>query len=336
MSADENPKVEVVVSDKSGGSRNMTPIYMAVIAIVFLAIGFFARGSMTGAVIADQNSAAAKAISYINANLVQAGDSVSLVGVSDAGSFYLLNISYRDQKITSYVSKDGKYLIPAAGYVLDMDKPLPETETESQQPTEVPKSDKPSVELFVMSFCPYGVQAEQAMAPVVDLFGSKADIKVRFIAGIGDTIDSVQSLHGPVEGKEDIRQLCIAKNYDTTAYWKYLAELNDKCYPIYRNGDAAYDACWKTAAENAGMDTAKIDSCITSEGVSLLKAEVTAADGYGASGSPTLIINGVMYNGARTPEAFKTAICNAFNTAPSECGQTLSAAGSTTASGGCA
>ena len=223
MSADTSQKVEVVVSDKSKGSRNMTPVYMAVIAIVFLAIGFLARGSMTGAVIADQNSAAAKAMSYINANLVQAGESVSLTGVSDAGSFYLLNISYKGQEITSYVSKDGKYFIPVAGYVLDMSVPLPkaDTTTKTTQPTEVPKSDKPSVELFVMSFCPYGVQAEQAMAPVADLLGSKADIKVRFIAGVGDTLNSVQSLHGVIEGKEDARQLCVAKNYDINTYWKF-------------------------------------------------------------------------------------------------------------------
>jgi len=32
---------------------------------------------------------------------------------------------------------------------------------------ELPKTAKPKVELFVMSHCPYGTQAEKAMIPVV-------------------------------------------------------------------------------------------------------------------------------------------------------------------------
>ena len=75
------------------------------------------------------------------------------------------------------------------------------------------KSARPSVELFVMSFCPYGVQAENAMGPVVDLLGSKADIKIRFIATVnGATPDTVRSLHGLSEAKEDLRQLCIMRS----------------------------------------------------------------------------------------------------------------------------
>ena len=49
--------------------------------------------------------------------------------------------------------------------------------TPEQTPSqEITKTDKPNVELFVMSFCPYGVQAETAMKPVVDLLGDSADI----------------------------------------------------------------------------------------------------------------------------------------------------------------
>ena len=94
-------------------------------------------------------------------------------------------------------------------------------------PTPVPepvKSSRPSVELFVMSFCPFGVQAENAMDPVVDLLGTKADIKVRYIATVnGDTVDSVKSLHGLPEAKEDLRQLCIAKYYPQNL-WPYLMD----------------------------------------------------------------------------------------------------------------
>jgi protein-disulfide isomerase len=326
--------------------RNYTPAYMVVIAAVFLVIGFVAAGAAGGAGAAvTKDVAAAKAVDYINTNLMSSGQTVSLTSVNESSGMYLIVVNVAGKDIGEvYVSKDGQNII--LGPVLNMGKPLPgagtgtntnaNTNTNTNTQSTAPKTDKPSVELYVMSFCPYGVQAETAMAPVVDLLKDKADIRIRFIASIGSTIDSVQSLHGAVEGKEDIRQLCVMKNYGTTTYWKYLAEINSKCYPIYRNGEDGYNTCWKAAAATAGIDTTKIDSCMASEGVALLKAEETADNTNGVSGSPTLIINGVKYNGARTPEAFKTAICNAFTTAPAECSQTLSGASATaTAAGGC-
>ncbi len=43
------------------------------------------------------------------------------------------------------------------------------------------KSDKPKLQFFVMSFCPYGNQIEDVLKPVVDLFGDKADIQPQYI-----------------------------------------------------------------------------------------------------------------------------------------------------------
>ena len=60
----------------------------------------------------------------------------------------------------------------------------------------------------------------------------------------------------------------------------------------------------------------------------------TAVEKDSAYSSPTLVINGVEYNGARTPEGYKQAICNSFETAPAECSTVLSAV-STAVSGGC-
>ena len=67
----------------------------------------------------------------------------------------------------------------------------------------------------------------------------------------------------------------------------------------------------------------------------LLKAEEIVADTNSVTGSPTLVINGVMVQGDRSSEGFKKSICSAFETVPAECDKTLS---STTApaTGGCA
>ena len=123
-----------------------------------------------------------------------------------------------------------------------------------------------------MSFCPYGVQAENAMAPVVDLLGTKADIKVRYIASVnGTTVDSVKSLHGLIEAKEDLRQLCIAKYYPQEL-WPYLADVNAQCYPVYKN-TTQIESCQKSVTATLGIDNQKIETCAGgSEGLGLLKA----------------------------------------------------------------
>ena len=41
---------------------------------------------------------------------------------------------------------------------------------------------KPTLELFVMSYCPFGVQAEEKIIPIVKEFGDKIDFKLQFIA----------------------------------------------------------------------------------------------------------------------------------------------------------
>lgn len=43
------------------------------------------------------------------------------------------------------------------------------------------KSDKPELKFFVMSFCPYGNQMEDALRPVFDLLKNKADITPHYI-----------------------------------------------------------------------------------------------------------------------------------------------------------
>lgn len=43
------------------------------------------------------------------------------------------------------------------------------------------KTDKPQLDFYVMSFCPYGNQMETTLRPVFDLLGNKVEIKPRYI-----------------------------------------------------------------------------------------------------------------------------------------------------------
>src|SRR5688500_7458221 len=59
------------------------------------------------------------------------------------------------------------------------------------------------VVLFVMSQCPYGVQAEQAFAPVIEKFGRDIDLKVEYIGKTAPD-GSLTAMHGPNEVKGNI------------------------------------------------------------------------------------------------------------------------------------
>lgn len=290
--------------------------------------------------------AKAKALTFINDSLMQPGNSAEIKEIVEEGDLYKLKVSANGQEIDSYLTKDGSKFFPQVMDVEEVTKEVAAAKGEAgaagagaETASTAPKSDSPKVELFVMAFCPYGVTAEATMAPVYNLLKDKADISIRYIASIADgstDINDVKSLHGAIEGIEDARQMCVLKNYGKDVLWKYVTEINEKCYPIYRNGEAEYKTCWQAAAKTAGADVSKLDSCVSSEGVAMIKADDAIAKGYGVSGSPSLIINGVKVNATRTEEGYKKAVCDAFNTAPAECATVLAgAAAAPAASGGC-
>jgi len=319
---------------KEGIKIKVSPWTISTLILLIILAIFLAYPQITGRVVSSNgnlpvakpaNEVAANTIDYINKYILAGQSTAVLTNVSEKDGLYNLQFTIAGRAYNSYVTRDGSILFPS---VVDMTQ-IPET-PEEQQPEqfEPEKTDKPVAQLFVMSFCPYGIQAETAMKPVVDLLGSKASIEPRFIVSISGT--TVNSLHGEYEATEDMRQACIWKNYDQATFWAYVDYINNNC------NKGNLDTCWKDAAKNAKVDTAKIEDCVEKEGLTLMEAEEELSNANGVSGSPTLIINGARYNGARTSEAYKQAICSAFNTEPSECSETLSASSESASSGGCA
>jgi len=108
----------------------------------------------------------------------------------------------------------------------------------TEQPTEcqgietisidLPKTDKPTIDLFVMSYCPYGVQAEQAMLPVMELLGDEADINIRFV---------YYAMHDWTEIEENTRQYCIQKE-EPDKYIDYLS-----CFVGESSGTTSTGSC---------------------------------------------------------------------------------------------
>ena len=266
------------------------------------------------------------------------GIDITVNSVEKVSGIYQLNVSTSDgKKGTITMTGDGNYLGSMSNIKIILDS-VNQQDTTQETPAEVPKSDKPKVELFVMAYCPYGVKAETNIIPIVNLLKDKIDFNVRYIVSVsGTTIDTAQSLHGLTEAKQDAVQLIIKKNY-ASKFLAYLTAFNANCYPLGYSDVSKADACWKTEATKLGMNTQTIETAAYgSEGVALLKAEGDASNAAGASGSPTLIINGVesssIYSGT---EATQTAICGAFNKVPTECGTKVAApSGSSAPSASC-
>ena len=313
--------------------------------IISLAVGVFigntfATGTTGGITVVPPNECGAAAILYYNSNLAPANSTATFFSATEKNGLYQIVMSSKGQNSFFYTTKDCSLLFPRAFNIKENTTPMviispkstsSPTSVSSPKPTTSPtpvpepvKSSRPSVELFVMSFCPFGVQAENAMDPVVGLLGTKADFKVRYIATVnGDTVDSVKSLHGLPEAKEDLRQLCIAKYYPQNL-WPYLMDVNAQCYPVNKNA-TQLEFCQKNVTATRGIDNQKIEACASgSEGLALLKADEAITKNLKITGSPTLIMNGQKYVGQRTAEAYKQAICARFESPPAECSVNLS------------
>jgi len=320
-------------------NRGIIAGIIIIAAIILLAGIFLITGNAGGTPAVPPNECGAAAITYYNSNLAQANSTISLVSVNEKNGMYQIVVNAQAQNGYFYATKDCSLLMTRfynmkgnatptiSSSITPVSSPKPVTSPKpTTSPTPVPepvKSARPSVELFVMSFCPFGVQAENAMDPVVGLLGTKADFTVRFIASVqGTTVDSVKSLHGLTEAKEDLRQLCIAKYYPQ-ALWPYLMDVNTQCYPVYKNA-TQIEFCQKNATATRGIDNQKIEACASgSEGLALLSADEVITKNLKITGSPTILINGQKYVGQRTAEAYKQGICARFDTPPAECSVNL-------------
>jgi hypothetical protein len=291
-------------------------IVLGVIILIFLLgnLTGFTGSSITGSVVAGDDAGQAL-LDFAN----EQGANAELVDVVEEGNFYKVTLSIQEQDIPIYVTKDGKYFTSSLIPLTDNE----ENSQENSPTTEVSKSDKPIVGLYIWSYCPYGVTALEPFAKVASLLEDYADFKV-FLYYAG---------HGDFEIQQNKIQACIQElEYD--AYWKYgetfATEIYDKCY-----GDAECDLTESVALMNSlGIDSEKVLSCVESNGEALLEEHYGAAQKVSVTGSPSLVVNGIKVNSARTAEAFKEVICSGFTTAPEECNQELDSTG-TAASGSC-
>lgn len=270
-----------------------------------------------------------KARAKVEGLIKDSGGAATVKDVAEDGDLYKITVSANGQDQPVYVTKDGTKFIQSVVTFDDIAKQQEEAKKQQEEAAKpAPKSDKPNVDLYVMSFCPYGNKSEDTIKSVYILLKDKVNFNFHYIVSAEG--DKITSLHGQPEVDQNEREACVLKNYGKGRWLDFVSYVNGKC--------GSDGSCWEAGAKSLGVDTAKISACVNSEGLALMKADAEISKAAGAGGSPTLAINGqttkAVYQYGNS-EAYKKAICDAFNTAPAECSKTLSSETSTAPGGSC-
>lgn len=160
------------------------------------------------------------------------------------------------------------------------------------------KEIKNTVDLFVMSQCPYGTMALDALKEVKEAFkGDKLDININYIAN-ETSPGKFRALHGQPEVDENIRELCAIKHYPKD-HMDYIWCRNKNI----RSND------WKPCAKGK-IKAAVIEKCSTGkEGIKLHSDNIKIANELGIGASPTWIINNNQKASGVSAKDIQTNIC---------------------------
>lgn len=300
---------------------------IVIVIIVFAAILIVAAGILSYELFFKNNAAKAagqKAMDFINENYLKDTGKAEMKEASVVSGMYKITfkvtVDGQEQDQVAYITKDKKYLFPEMqGIPVDLDQKIEaatgQTANEVTTCEAVKKSDSPTVQAFVVSNCPYGLQMQRVLAKLVgDKSSTKNNIKVMYMGAISN--GKITSMHGDEEAQENLRQICLREE-QPNKYWSYIS-----CY--IQEGKT--DAC----LTSTGVNKSSLDTCMTdsSKGLAYAQNDFTLSDQYGVSGSPTIIVDGDRVDefsfGGRTEDSLKSIICCASNTQPGYCSQILS------------
>ena len=287
------------------------------VATGILALLLIVSFSTNGFNFSSGDSVKENTLNFINTQLLQGQGAAEITEFADKGGVYEFNLKVQGRDIKAYTTKDGKLLFTNAinmeeGVEAPAAAPVAEVTT---------KLDKPEVELFVMSHCPYGTQAEKGALPVALLLGDKIDFKIKFVH---------YAMHGEVEVNEQLNQHCIQEEQND----KFLPYL--KCFLEAGDGDGCLDStqidkttlkvCTDREDEKFSVTSNLEDTASYLSGrFPMFDVHKAESQKYGVKGSPTLVINGEQVQSGRDSISYLGAICSGFNEQPEECNTELEA-----------
>ena len=288
--------------------KNEAVIAFLVILLILIAGVAFAKYYKENDI--GANAAKTKAQDYINNNLVQAGTKVTIKDVKADGNLYKMTVSVGGQETMIYLTKNGKKLF-LQGYdtATNSSQGTNDQAAANEKTTAENKTDVPTVDLFVMSYCPYGLQMERGVIPAVEALGDKIKYNLKFVS---------YTLHGQKEVDENVNQYCIQKNQPDKLS-KYLS-----CF--WQNSAGTAEACMAST----GVNAAQVKTCVEEAKKQYNPTEKafdidkTDNEKYGVQGSPTLVVNGTTISSGRDSASVLKAICSGFKNPPKECSNALS------------
>ncbi len=285
-------------------------IIISVLVLILAVVGYNFFG--TGENISPQE-AEAKVMELIAMNPENPAVVKEVVEEND---LYKITVSIGEQEFYSYLSKNGEMFFPE---MIDLNE-LIGTQEDAPKTEVSKKSNKPTVELFVMSHCPFGTQAEKGILPVVETLGDKIDFELKFCD---------YAMHDKLELNEQTQQYCIKEEQGQDKLLEYL-----NCF--LEAGDSS------SCLSQTGINKTSLQTCIDNtnnkyktlenyENKETWASQYPAFDiykednlKYNIEGSPELVINGEKISTNRDSNSLLATICSAFNDQPSECEQELS------------
>lgn len=278
----------------------------------------------------SEKAIAQNSLNYVNTNMLQAGQTATLVKYSETSGLIKITLKIGTSSFDSYATTDGKLFFPEAfdmtAKTAAMAAPAtPATTAAAITPANVKKVANTSLQAFVVSSCPFGLQMQRALAFAIQQVPALANyVTVRYIGAVSG--NTITSMHGDGEAQENLRQMCIRQE-QPDKYWPYVS-----CYMQTVNGTMPNGmplgnnlACDATA----GIDTAKLNACVSdpSRGLAYAAADFALDAKYNVTGSPTLVLNGQVIDetpfGGRSSAGMLAIICDSSTNPPAFCSDKL-------------
>lgn len=291
--------------------KNKKTVIISIIVVVVLVAAGFGYKVYREKVDIGQEAIKGKVQKFVSENVPETVKT-EIKSVTREGHLYAVTVTVDKQEIPLFVTLDGKKLIQSQG-VIDLDEQAADNGSKQAQAPEKTeaevKTNIPTVDLFVMSYCPYGLQMERGVLPAVEALGNKIKFNLKFVG---------YTLHGQKEVDENVNQYCVQK-VAPAKLSKYL-----QCFWKDSKGTSA--ACAKQTGVNAALfaacvKQAKDEFKPTEKAFNINKDETVK---FGVQGSPTLVINGTTVSSNRDSASVLKAICSGFTTQPKECEKQLS------------
>jgi len=176
-------------------------------------------------------------------------------------------------------------------------KPVEQADPAPSPAASKTSGQKVSLELFVMSQCPFSKGAEVIVKAVMETLPGMIDLDIGYILNEGEGAEKFQSLHGAPEVELNRVQICAG-----------IVNREKQLAFITAANQTTED--WRTVAKETGINVAEIEKC-TRDGRAdeVLARDAKRTKERGINASPTIFINGRQYQGQRSSLDLLSDVC---------------------------